>query len=457
MDDASLQRLLSVVLAGLFAGYALVVLIGIFRRSRPDLDVLRPVLAGLAVRWFAIAGVSATGLATTLRGGDELGFLRSAREVAATPFLSASWDPSDALHRLHTLVFALQLKLFDASPLALRVTQTGLAMVGILLVVVAVYDLAGGRAAQICAWFLALEPSSVFFSGILHKEPLLMLATGLVVFGGAKVWRHLHGGGVAAMAAGVLVAVGTRPYVGWFLAAGALALLLHASLRQIGGRLRSLGLLYACVVALFLAAPAVLQATSSENLQKQLQTSQNANTDPNLFSNKGLASNANNLSLERVDYSSRGALVTNLPRRIRDILLRPYPWQVATTSQALGLLGTLVALTCLGLLLRGVLSEPRALRDLAPLGYVALFLLIAYALSVGNAGTGFRYRTHLVMLVLAMVAAFVARRARAGAPKSADAGGAASLRGSPGTVRGSEAFPPVRHQRHRSFPAELGP
>jgi hypothetical protein len=33
--------------------------------------------------------------------------------------------------------------------------------------------------------------------------------------------------------------------------------------------------------------------------------------------------------------------------------------------------------------------------------YPALFLTIAYALSVGNAGTGYRYRTHLVVLGLA--------------------------------------------------------
>jgi hypothetical protein len=33
-----------------------------------------------------------------------------------------------------------------------------------------------------------------------------------------------------------------------------------------------------------------------------------------------------------------------------------------------------------------------------------LFLLVAYALSAGNAGTGFRYRTGLVTLAIAMMA-----------------------------------------------------
>jgi hypothetical protein len=32
-----------------------------------------------------------------------------------------------------------------------------------------------------------------------------------------------------------------------------------------------------------------------------------------------------------------------------------------------------------------------------------MFLLVAYSLSAGNAGTGFRYRTHIVTLSLAML------------------------------------------------------
>ena len=39
-----------------------------------------------------------------------------------------------------------------------------------------------------------------------------------------------------------------------------------------------------------------------------------------------------------------------------------------------------------------------------PLLYPLLFLLVAYSLSVGNAGTGFRYRTHLVTLGIGIMA-----------------------------------------------------
>jgi hypothetical protein len=53
-----------------------------------------------------------------------------------------------------------------------------------------------------------------------------------------------------------------------------------------------------------------------------------------------------------------------------------------------------------------------------------LFLLVAYALAVGNAGTGFRYRTHLVTLAIAAMAilreqALLVRARRAAAAQTA--------------------------------------
>jgi hypothetical protein len=43
------------------------------------------------------------------------------------------------------------------------------------------------------------------------------------------------------------------------------------------------------------------------------------------------------------------------------------------------------------------------LSQTAPLLYPFFFLLIAYSLSAGNAGTGFRYRSHLVLLGAGML------------------------------------------------------
>jgi hypothetical protein len=272
----------------------------------------------------------------------------------------------------------------------------GLALMGVLLIVAAVHDLAGERAARITMWVLAFEPASIFFNSILHKEPLMDLASGLVVFGGTKLWRRLDLSGLALMALGGFIAVKTRPYAGWFLVSAGALLVLHASIRRRDRTLRAMPLVYAVIIAGFIAAPAVVQVTSKKSLST-LQESQRANAAA-----KGTA--GNNLALESVNYSTRGHVLTNLPKRIKDILIRPYPWQVANPSQQLGAVGSLFALACFALLIREGFRRRRSLVSLTgPLLYVMFLLLVAYALSAGNAGTGFRYRTHIVILAVAVV------------------------------------------------------
>ena len=45
-----------------------------------------------------------------------------------------------------------------------------------------------------------------------------------------------------------------------------------------------------------------------------------------------------------------------------------------------------------------------------PLVYPALIMLAAYSLSAGNAGTSFRYRTHLVAMAIALIVVLRAQR-----------------------------------------------
>ena len=346
-----------------------------------------------------IAGISLTGVGSTLRGGDETGFLASAHQIAHLGWTSGQWLPTAHASFLHVLVFAAQIKLLSSTEGALRITQVGISLAGILLIAASVYNLAGSRAARLAAWLMCLEVSSLFFNELLHKDPLMELASGLVVFGGTRVWTKLDLRGFGIMLLGALIALATRQYVGWFLMAGALLLTLHASLRQLSGDLRTLPLILGLTAVIFVAIPAVVQATSHLNLEIKLQASQNANAAA-IAGNGG--ANGNNLALEQVNFSTRGAIITSLPRRIFDVLVRPYPWQVGDVNQTLGVVGSLIALTCFYLLIRyAVMLRGEVFARAGPLLYPFFFLLIAYALSVGNAGTGFRYRTHLVTLALA--------------------------------------------------------
>jgi hypothetical protein len=128
--------------------------------------------------------------------------------------------------------------------------------------------------------------------------------------------------------------------------------------------------------------------------------------------------NSNNLALEPVNLSSRKEIILHLPQRVFDLLLKPYPWQHYDWSQRFAAIGSLIEIGLLVLLIRYAWRNRGAIfRRTGPLLYPTLLMLIAFALSVGNAGTGFRYRAHLLIPAIGMVAVLWARSqaaARAG-------------------------------------------
>ncbi len=398
--DGAIHDGLAALITALLCGYALFILVRSMRRSRPGLRIGGPVAAAVGLRVLAAAAVSLTGFADFLRGGDENLFLGNAHDIAATGFGSSEW--LNALTgSLHEFVFAVQIGTLDSPDLVLRITQSTIAVAGIALFAVAAYELGGARAATITAWLLALEPSGVFFSSLLHKEPNMFLAGGLVAYGGAMIWKHSSPRWLLPMAAGCLVAVATRPYAGWFLIAASAAIVLHAGLRA-GQASPNRRFTLVAVVALLvaIAAPTVLEASTDESLEKNLQSSQDAN-----------ANDESNLGLERVDFSTRTAIVTNLPRRVTDVLTRPYLWQVDNISQQLAVVGSLITLLVLALLVASIWRDPKgSVARAGPFLYVAVALLLAYSLSAGNAGTAFRYRTHVLVPAIAALVVIRTRR-----------------------------------------------
>lgn len=418
MSDTALQNLEGVVLALLVVGYALWYMMQKLGRSRPGFRIGAPVAVGIVVRLAAIAGISASGLSATLRGGDETTFLSLAHVLAGQPL--GHGDLPHGPYQLQTVLFALEDKVGFLSQGAMRVVMVGLATLGVVLILAAVYDLANGRAARLTAWLLALEPASIFFDSALHKEPLMTLAAGLVVFGGTRIWLSLDVRGILICGLGGLMAIETRAYAGWFLVSAAVLLLLHAALRGLDRPMRAMPVIYGVAILAFVATPVLIQASSKKSLQ-QLQQSQNANASG---AGQGTGGpNSSNLALESVDFSTRGAILKNLPKRMRDLILKPYPWQLGDSSQRFGALGTLFAYAIVLLLLRYAwLSRGRILPLTAPLAYPLLFMLIAYSLSAGNAGTGFRYRSHLVTLMIAAMVILrehaLLARARSPVPRS---------------------------------------
>jgi hypothetical protein len=394
--DQSLHSVLVTLAMIALVGGVTAVVVQRLRRTRPGFAVGPPAMMAFGLRIVAAGLISLTPVARTLRGGDELIFLGKANAIAATPIGSGEWSHA-LLRELHVYTLALQRYFFDSPELAMRATQVGIAVIGLILLAAAVYELAGPKASVLAMWLLALEPASIFFSSLLHKEANMMLAIGLVALGGAKVWKRGEPRNLAMVVFGCLIAVATRHYAGWFLIAAGAAILLHAGLRaEHRSSIRSLGLVASVILFAAVAAPTVLNASTEKSLEQNLQRPQEANV-----SNHG-----SNLNLEQVDFSTRGAIVRNLPQRSLDVLLRPFPWQLGNISQGLGLLGTGAAYLAIFFLIRTMYRRRGSIMSRAgPLIYLVFFLLIAYSLSSGNAGTAFRYRVQIVSLFICVVAA----------------------------------------------------
>ena len=399
ISDATLfdtECTLVVLLAG---GGLLLWLVRRLRETRPGFLVATPIVVAFVLRFVAAIGIGQLPSAQSLRGGDELTFLARARGLAELPLAgSDSWRILRT--QLHVFLLSLHDRVLGTVPeLMARTEMITFSVIAVALVAAAVYELAGARPALIAAWLLALEPTNIFFSSLIHKEPLMFMAEALVVFGGAVLWKRGKLYALVPTALGCLIALSTRPYVGYFLTAAAAAVFLHGALTKLHG-VRSLAVVTTTAVLIAVLVPVFLQASSAQNL-KTLQISQNFNA----------GDSSANLSLERVDYSTRQRILVNLPKRIADIITKPYIWQTQNLSQRLGVIGTLVLLVSLVLLAGGVVRNRRALMARAgPIVYPAVFILCAYALSAGNAGTAFRYRTHVMALALALIVVLRAYR-----------------------------------------------
>ncbi len=388
------------ILTVLATGVMLLFALRRLQRSRPAMLIGSAMLAAFTLRLLAIIGVNATGIGASLRGGDEFTFIDLAHTLAVQPI--GTVDLPHGVYQLMTDMFAMEMKIGFMNATAIRVVQVGVAMLGTLLMTAAAYDLGGPKAARWTAWLLAIEPSSIFFNSGILKEPMMELAAGIVALGGVWFWKRLDIRGILICALGCLIAITTRSYAGWFMACGSIILILHASLRSMRYSSRAVPFIYAIVLAAFIAGPTAYAATAGNNL-KILQASQAANAAGIGQGGTG-GPNGSNLALPPVNYSSRTAILTSLPTKIRELLLEPYPWQLHDANQAFGSIGTLFFYAMLLLFIRYAwLSRGKVFSRAGPLLYPLFFETIAYSLTVGNAGTGFRYRSHLITLGIAAV------------------------------------------------------
>src|SRR4051794_19535838 len=303
-SDEQIYYLGCELIAMLGGGYLVVLIVDRLGASRERFAIGVPIAVAFGLRILAAIGLDQTSVAQELRGGDEFTFLYDSIQVAGHGITSSA--STDALtSEFHVFFFSLVRRVVAPTPtFMLRILVISLSVAGIAFLAAAVWELAGSRAATWAAWIVAVEPTHVFFSGILHKEPFMFLAEGLIAFGGARLWTRGRITSLIPLVLGCLLAIATRPYVGWFFVAAAAAVVLGASLRH--RRANRSFALFAAAVLLTAAFVPVAWNKSSHKRLRDVQQSQDANA----------ANSAANLSLERVDYSTRANVVLNLPKRM---------------------------------------------------------------------------------------------------------------------------------------------
>ncbi|HEX3616031.1 MAG TPA: glycosyltransferase family 39 protein [Solirubrobacteraceae bacterium] len=347
-----------------------------------------PIGAGLLLRLLAIVVAAAVpAIGHKLTSTDEATFLATTKALAALPLSSSKWL-SMGLHWTEVIPWALTYKLFGScGTLPLRLEQIGLSLGAVVLISATAGKLGGRRAALITAWIAALEPSSAYFSGLLHQESLCMVGEALLL--GALVdawmrdgdrWRPLPCGLV-----GLGLIFGTRSYLAFFAAvAGALVLVASVLARRVDP-MRGLIVLSACalaaVVAGSFAAPHVVPGAIA-GLQHQL----------------NLPYPGANLPLPHATVTSGGGLLKTVVLHSLDLIFRPYPWQLGSAAQKAAVAGTLIwyllVLATLWLTLRQGLDA-----RLLPALILIACETVGFALTLVDAGEGFRHRVNLLLLL----------------------------------------------------------
>lgn len=278
---------------------------------------------------------------------------------------------------------------------AMKVTWSMIGMLGVFVLYRAACIVIGRRRPAIFV-ALACVPSILFWSSILGKDPIALFGIALVAYGLTAAFRGRPMWGLAAVAAGLPVAMAIRMWLGPILLAP-LALVAVSTIRGWGRKVAALTAAIAlCVGLLFSLRQRLALETFSESLEMLQTTSQS-------WAEGGSAQPiATNLSdpLQLLKFIPLGAATA---------LFRPLPGEVMNAFGALAGLENGAVLVLLALAVtRGRLRELADPVFLWSSTFVVGWAVVYGPLSYQNLGTAVRFRLQ-VLPVMLLVLAYLAR------------------------------------------------
>jgi hypothetical protein len=249
---------------------------------------------------------------------------------------------------------------------------------------------------------MALFPTLVLYSALTLREAYVWFFTALALIGVVQWAQQRHWGGIvlAFLGFGIAAAFHGAMLLG-ALAFGGL-LFAQAAHKVVAGLCRAkltYGYLPVLVIAFTFVAYAVM---SGMNIPKIGSLSA---FEWDLLLTKGaVAAREGGAAYPSfVIASTPSEIFTLAPLRVGYFLFAPFPWDVRTSSQAVGLIDGLMYLALVTLLvlnLKSIWANPGARWVLI----ITAALVVVFAFGVGNFGTGIRHRAKLLLPIIVLAA-----------------------------------------------------
>lgn len=319
-------------------------------------------------------------------------------DPAAYPF---RWpDPSTGTRFMLGVSAGLQ-RVLGPSYHGVKVVFAFVGLLGIMLLVGAFRRRWPGLP-QVTLLLVGLFPSVLFWSTILGKEPMMLLAIGLTAHGLAGAVRPTVR--VLAFVSGLTLALAVRPWVGAFLAVPSLLLLVRAATRRLWpgqpwARLLPWGFGAGIVAGAGLLLAMGWGTVILDRINRMR------------IGEAGIGGS----SLDAQPFEGLADMVMFWPWGAFTALFRPLPGE-ALSGGLFGVLAGLDSALLVGLVLRavrrGTLADLRDEWAAWSLGFIGLWLSLYAYLSSLNLGTAARYRLQVLPVILLVLLHAGRRRPR---------------------------------------------